>query len=137
MSFLTNKKLVIVGAAGAIGSTMAQLAAVKGLTNNITLYDPYLKGLEGVYEEMRHCGFEGVNFTFTDNVDGHAALLSYNIHVMCGSYVIVREDSTTLTIEIQTPAPALGRSMALLSGHILDSQPGNVMASASSIRRLL
>ena len=40
MSFLTNKKLVIVGAAGAIGSTMAQLAAVKGLTNNITLYDP-------------------------------------------------------------------------------------------------
>ena len=69
MSFLSNKKLVIVGAAGAIGSTMAQLAAVKGLTNNITLYDPYLKGLEGVYEEMRHCGFEGVNFTFTDNVE--------------------------------------------------------------------
>ena len=30
MSFLSNKKLVIVGAAGAIGSTMAQLAAVKG-----------------------------------------------------------------------------------------------------------
>ncbi|MBQ0028866.1 MAG: malate dehydrogenase [Paludibacteraceae bacterium] len=69
MSFLTNKKLVIVGAAGAIGSTMAQLAAVKGLSNNIALYDPYLKGLEGVYEELRHCGFEGVNFTFTDNVE--------------------------------------------------------------------
>ncbi len=69
MGFLSNKKLVIVGAAGAIGSTMAQLAAVKGLTNNIMLYDPYLKGLEGVYEELRHCGFDGVNFEFTDNVE--------------------------------------------------------------------
>lgn len=69
MSFLSNKKLLIVGAGGAIGSTMAQLAAVKKLSSNICLYDPYLKGLEGVYEEMRHCGFDGINFEFTDNVE--------------------------------------------------------------------
>lgn len=69
MSFLTNKKLLIVGAGGAIGSTMAQLAAVKKLSSNICLYDPYLQGLEGVYEEMRHCGFDGINFEFTDNVE--------------------------------------------------------------------
>ena len=67
--FVSTKKLVIVGAAGAIGSTMAQIAAMMKLTPNITLYDPYAKGLEGVYEEMRHCGFEGINFNFTSNVE--------------------------------------------------------------------
>lgn len=38
------------------------------LTPNICLYDVYAPGLEGVVEEMRHCGFEGVNFTFTTDV---------------------------------------------------------------------
>ena len=39
-----------------------------GLTPNICLYDVYEPGLAGVTEEMRHCGFEGVNFTYTTNV---------------------------------------------------------------------
>jgi malate dehydrogenase len=65
MEFLTDEKLVIVGAAGMIGSNMAQTAAMLGLTPNICLYDVYEPGLAGVTEEMRHCGFEGVNFTYT------------------------------------------------------------------------
>ncbi|MFC2384079.1 MAG: malate dehydrogenase [Hoylesella saccharolytica] len=68
MEFLTDEKLVIVGAAGRIGSNMAQTAAMLGLTPNICLYDVYEPGLAGVTEEMRHCGFEGVNFTYTTNV---------------------------------------------------------------------
>jgi malate dehydrogenase len=68
MEFLTDEKLVIVGAAGMIGSNMAQTAAMLGLTPNICLYDVYEPGLAGVTEEMRHCGFKGVNFTYTTNV---------------------------------------------------------------------
>ena len=39
MGFLTNEKLLIVGAGGAIGSNMAQTALMLGLTPNICLYD--------------------------------------------------------------------------------------------------
>lgn len=51
-----------------IGSNMTQTAAMMRLTPNICLYDPFAQGLEGVVEEMRHCGFEGVNFTFSTDV---------------------------------------------------------------------
>lgn len=68
MNYLTNDKLVIIGAAGMIGSNMAQTAIMMGLTPNICLYDPYVKGLEGVAEELWQCGFEGLNLTFTDNI---------------------------------------------------------------------
>ena len=50
MEFLTDEKLVIVGAAGMIGSNMAQTAAMLGLTPNICLYDVYEPGLAGVTE---------------------------------------------------------------------------------------
>lgn len=69
MNFLTQDKLTIVGAGGMIGSNMAQTAAMMRLTPNICLYDPFLQGLEGVAEEIRHCGFEGLNLTFTDNIE--------------------------------------------------------------------
>ena len=68
MDFLTNEKLVIVGAAGMIGSNMAQTAIMMHLTPNICLYDPYAPGLEGVAEELRHCGFHGVNLTATSDI---------------------------------------------------------------------
>ena len=68
MSFLTQDKLTIVGAAGMIGSNMAQTAAMMSLTPNICLYDPFPTGLEGVAEEIRHCGFEGLNLTFTSDI---------------------------------------------------------------------
>ena len=65
MAFLTNEKLVIVGAAGMIGSNMAQTAMMLKLTPNICLYDVYEPGLKGVVAEMNHCAFEGVNLTWT------------------------------------------------------------------------
>ncbi len=68
MNFLTNEKLTIVGAAGMIGSNMAQTAAIMRLSSNICLYDVYGPGVEGVYEEMRHCGFDDIEFTFTTDV---------------------------------------------------------------------
>ena len=68
MDFLTKDKLVIVGAAGMIGSNMAQTAIMMGLTPNLCLYDPYAPGLEGVAEELRHCGFEGMNITCTSDI---------------------------------------------------------------------
>ena len=61
MAFLTNEKLVIVGAAGMIGSNMVQSALMMGLTSNICLYDVFSP--EGVAEEMRQCGFNDAKIT--------------------------------------------------------------------------
>lgn len=66
MGFLTNDKLVIVGAAGMIGSNMAQTALMMGLTSNLCLYDVFSP--EGVAEEMRQSGFDNVNITATTDV---------------------------------------------------------------------
>ncbi|OHX64001.1 malate dehydrogenase [Flammeovirga pacifica] len=69
MEFLTSDKLVICGAAGMIGSNMLQTAMMLRLTPNITIYDPYEKGLEGTYEEMLHCGFDAFNLQFSSKVE--------------------------------------------------------------------
>ena len=66
MGFLTNDKLVIVGAAGMMGSNMVQTALMMGLTSNIFLYDVFSP--EGVAEEMRQSGFGDVNITATTDV---------------------------------------------------------------------
>lgn len=68
MNYLSNEKLLIVGAAGMIGSNMAQTAIMMGLTPNICLYDPYEPALRGVAEELLQCGFEGMNITYTTDV---------------------------------------------------------------------
>lgn len=68
MAFLTEDKLVIVGAGGAIGSVMVQTALTMKLTPNLCLYDVYAPGMEGVMEEMFHCGYDGVNLTATTDV---------------------------------------------------------------------
>ena len=65
MKYLSNEKLVIVGAAGMIGSNMAQTALMLRLTPNICLYDVYEPGLRGVVAEMDHCAFDGANITWT------------------------------------------------------------------------
>ncbi|MCQ2184548.1 MAG: malate dehydrogenase [Bacteroidales bacterium] len=65
MMYLTQDKLTIVGAGGAIGSNMAQAALMLGLTPNICLYDIFEPGVHGVAEEMYHCAFEGANVTWT------------------------------------------------------------------------
>ena len=66
MKFLTNDKLVIVGADGMIGSNMVQTALMMGLTNDICLYDVFSP--EGVAEEMRQSGFGDVKITATTDV---------------------------------------------------------------------
>ena len=67
MAFLTNDKLTIVGAAGMIGSNMAQSALMMGLTSEICLYDVFSP--EGVAEEMRQSGFDNVNIVATTNAE--------------------------------------------------------------------
>ncbi|MBQ0088289.1 MAG: malate dehydrogenase [Prevotellaceae bacterium] len=66
MKFLTDEKLVIVGAAGMIGSNMVQSALMMGLTSNICLFDVFSP--EGVAEEMRQSGFCDANIVATTNV---------------------------------------------------------------------
>ncbi|MBQ1865813.1 MAG: malate dehydrogenase [Bacteroidales bacterium] len=65
MGYLTNDKLTIVGAAGMIGSNMAQTAMMLKLTPNLCLYDVYEPGLKGVVAEMNHCAVPGANITWT------------------------------------------------------------------------
>ena len=67
MAFLTDEKLVIVGAGGMIGSNMVQSALMMNLTSNICLYDvfPPEVGPVGVAEEMRQSGFVDANITAT------------------------------------------------------------------------
>ena len=65
MKYLTDEKLLIVGAGGMIGSNMAQTALMLGLTPNVCLYDIFEPGVHGVAEEMYHCAFEGADITWT------------------------------------------------------------------------
>ena len=67
MATLTNDKLVIVGAAGMIGSNMAQSALMMGLTSNLCLYDVFSP--EGVAEEMRQSGFDEATITATTDAE--------------------------------------------------------------------
>ena len=63
MEFLTNEKLVIVGAGGMIGSNMVQSVLMLGLTPNVCLYDIYEPGVHGVFDEIQQCAFPGANVT--------------------------------------------------------------------------
>lgn len=67
MAFLTDEKLLIVGAGGMIGSNMVQSALMLGLTPNICLYDIFEPVVHGVADEMAHCAFPGANITWTTN----------------------------------------------------------------------
>lgn len=68
MSYLSQEKLVILGAAGAIGSNMMQSALTMQLTPNVCGYDPFAAGMEGAAEEMYHCAFPGANVTWTTDI---------------------------------------------------------------------
>src|SRR3712207_120616 len=65
MNYLTNDKLVIVGAGGMIGSNMVQSVLTLGLPPNICLYDIFEPGVHGVYDEMAQCAFPGANLCWT------------------------------------------------------------------------
>ena len=65
MAYLSNEKLVIVGAGGMIGSNMVQSALMLDLTPNICLYDIYEPGVHGVFDVIHQCAFPGANVTYT------------------------------------------------------------------------
>jgi len=79
MSYLSDEKLVILGAAGAIGSNMVQSALTMGLTPNVWMYDPFEKGLEGAAEEIFHCAFPGARVRWTTNIGEALSGASYMV----------------------------------------------------------
>lgn len=68
MAYLTEDKVVILGAGGAIGSNMMQSVLTMGLSPNVCGYDPYEPGVKGAAEEMYHCAFPGANLTWTSDI---------------------------------------------------------------------
>ena len=68
MAYLTDKKVTIMGAAGAIGSTMVQDLLSTGVAGRIAMYDPFAQGLEGAAEEIYHCAYPGARVTWTTDV---------------------------------------------------------------------
>ncbi|HMP72864.1 MAG TPA: malate dehydrogenase [Kiritimatiellia bacterium] len=68
MSYVCQDKLVILGAAGAIGSNLTQAALTLGMTPNICMYDPFEKGLKGAAEEIYHCAFPEARVTWTTDI---------------------------------------------------------------------
>ena len=67
--YLTDKRVAVMGAAGAIGSNMVQDLLATGTANHVVMYDPFAAGLEGAAEEIYHCGFAGAQVTFTTSVE--------------------------------------------------------------------
>src|SRR3954470_8114062 len=63
--YLTDKKVAVMGAAGAIGSNLVQDLLSTGTANRIAMYDPFAAGLEGAAEEIYHCAFPGAQVTWT------------------------------------------------------------------------
>src|SRR5947209_6795890 len=78
--YLTDKKVAVMGAAGAIGSTLVQELLSTGTANRIAMYDPYAAGLEGSAEEIYHCAYPGARVTWTTDsgeaLDGAAYVIS-------------------------------------------------------------
>ncbi len=80
MTYLTTDKVAVMGAAGAVGSNLAQALLSTGTANTIAMYDPYGPGLEGAAEEIYHCAFPDARVTWTTDageaLDGAAYVLS-------------------------------------------------------------
>jgi malate dehydrogenase len=65
--YLTDKKVAVLGAAGAIGSNLVQDLLSTGTASHIAMYDPFAAGLEGAAEEIYHSAFPGARVTWTTN----------------------------------------------------------------------
>lgn len=63
--YLTDAKVAVLGAAGAIGSNLVQDLLSTGTACRIAMYDPFAAGLEGAAEEIYHCAFPGAEVTWT------------------------------------------------------------------------
>jgi len=69
MPYLTEERIAVFGAAGAIGSNLVQTILQLGITGNVVMYDPFEKGLQGAAEEIYHCAFPGARVTYTTSVE--------------------------------------------------------------------
>jgi malate dehydrogenase len=67
--YLTNEKVAVLGAAGAIGSNLVQTLLATRTASRIAMYDPLEKPLEGTAEEVYHCAFPQAEVTWTLNID--------------------------------------------------------------------
>ena len=65
MAYLTNEKVAVMGAAGAVGSNLVQSILATHTANRIAMYDPFAQGLEGAAEEIFHCGFPQADVSWT------------------------------------------------------------------------
>lgn len=63
--YLTEKKVAVLGAAGAIGSNLVQDLLSTGTACRIAMYDPLAAPLEGAAEEIYHCAYPGARVTWT------------------------------------------------------------------------
>ncbi|MDA1191387.1 MAG: malate dehydrogenase [Candidatus Poribacteria bacterium] len=79
MTYLTDERVAVLGAAGAIGSNLAQSILQLGISGNVVMYDPFAQGLEGAAEELYHCGIPGANVTWTSDIGEALTGTSYVI----------------------------------------------------------
>ncbi|MCZ6633411.1 MAG: malate dehydrogenase [bacterium] len=77
--YLTDEKVAVMGAAGAIGSNLTQTLLASGTASQVAMYDPYGPGLEGAAEEVYHCGFPNVDVTWSTDVGEVLTDVSYII----------------------------------------------------------
>src|ERR1051326_5984694 len=89
--YLTEKKVAVMGAAGAIGSNMVQDLLATGTANNICMYDPFEAGLEGAAEEIYHCAFPGAKVTWTSS---DAEALAGASYILCSGGAPRKEGMT-------------------------------------------
>lgn len=66
--YLTDKKVAVMGAAGAIGSNLVQDLLSTGTAGKIAMYDPFAQGLEGAAEEIYHCAYPNARVSYTTDV---------------------------------------------------------------------
>lgn len=117
MSYINQDKLVILGAAGAIGSNLVQAALTMGLTPNVCMYDPFEKGLKGAAEEIYHCAFPGAKVTWTTDI--RTALTGASYIISSGGAPrkegMTREDLLKGNCEI---AAQLGKDIKIYCPHV-------------------
>ena len=132
MNYLTNEKLVIVGAGGMIGSNMVQTALTLGLTPNICLYDIYEPGVHGVFDEMEQCAFPGANLSYT--VDPAEAFTGFSsiIYLDTNVYKATGDKSKKETSFIKSLAPIVGDLATIpMANYLVTKIPFTQLSNAS------
>ena len=119
MKYICEDKLVLLGAAGAIGSNMAQAALTMGLTPNVCLYDPFEKGLKGA--AMSFMGDGAVNQGAVHEAYNLAALWSLPCIFVIenNGYSMGTSQARSSAGELAKRAEGYGMSWGVIEGHDL------------------